>query len=347
VRGNGFGFAPIPPLSSRSRLPLPTPTADTLIAFVNKRLTPVILTASYPLESIFAPLFAYIFLGQTISLADGVGGGIIIVGLLITVYAKFREAAAADAEEAEAEALTGEAGVAAYDEGAVLGPSEPGVLKLDSIGEGAALATPRRGGAGIAAVSADISGFQHGAEGGAAASAASSPSATPGLGSARGRRKTRAPSRIFLEGPLEEDVPVTALWVGPSRARAGSSAALRRVTSAHAGGSHTRGAGSVGAGFAVGSLGSSAGQGYMATGVWTGARASSPRRASSCGEPSTSVAAPSDSGGFWHGSSSRGETDADAAAGVQRPNRARLGSEDATKPLSADFHELPGGGAAP
>lgn len=52
---------------------------------------------------ILAPAFAYIFLGQTISLSDGVGGGIIIAGLVLTVIAKYREAYSAAVVEVEVE----------------------------------------------------------------------------------------------------------------------------------------------------------------------------------------------------------------------------------------------------
>lgn len=61
------------------------------------------LLCSLLCRCVLAPAFAYIFLGQTISLADGVGGGIIITGLVLTVIAKYREAYSAAVVEVEVE----------------------------------------------------------------------------------------------------------------------------------------------------------------------------------------------------------------------------------------------------
>ena len=61
------------------------------MAWVNSVTSPVLVMASYPLQSFLSPLFAAIFLDESIGAVDYVGGVIIVLGLAFCVYSTVLE----------------------------------------------------------------------------------------------------------------------------------------------------------------------------------------------------------------------------------------------------------------
>jgi hypothetical protein len=120
---------------------------------VNKRLNPVLLTASYPTESFFAPIFAYAFLGQSISAADGIGGCIIALGLAMTVYAKWKEGANAAPQTLHSQSVSESTVLTS---GSLHGISASRVFVDPSTVEDPAILTLDAGGAGSPPVSLPI-----------------------------------------------------------------------------------------------------------------------------------------------------------------------------------------------
>jgi hypothetical protein len=55
--------------------------------------------AFYPYQAFATPILAFIFLGSTVTINDAAGGIVIIIGLFICVYAKWRERGEATAAE--------------------------------------------------------------------------------------------------------------------------------------------------------------------------------------------------------------------------------------------------------
>ena len=64
------------------------------MAFVNARLGPVTVMAFYPLQSVITPVLSSIFLGSTVQPADIGGGGAIVAGLALCLWAKVAEGSA-------------------------------------------------------------------------------------------------------------------------------------------------------------------------------------------------------------------------------------------------------------
>ena len=65
------------------------------MGWVNKRASPVLISAAYPLQSFFTPLLASILLGSEIFASDFAGGAVVILGLALCIRAQLLEGAAA------------------------------------------------------------------------------------------------------------------------------------------------------------------------------------------------------------------------------------------------------------
>lgn len=63
----------------------------TLMCWINKHTSPVMVMSFYPYQSICTPLLAWLFLGNTVSTSDAVGGFIIVCGLVCCVVARAYE----------------------------------------------------------------------------------------------------------------------------------------------------------------------------------------------------------------------------------------------------------------
>ena len=61
------------------------------MAWVNSVTSPVLVMASYPLQSFLSPLFASIFLDESIGAVDYIGGVVIVLGLALCVYSTVLE----------------------------------------------------------------------------------------------------------------------------------------------------------------------------------------------------------------------------------------------------------------
>jgi len=179
-----------------------------LIAWTNKRLSPVILTASYPLESVLAPGFAYAVLGQKLSLADAMGGAVMIGGLALFTIAKFRESV--DAPPTVADIIAEKVEAAA--------------LSASGLGGPLRITAPSDADAGVTTSLL--------ASPGTVAGMSLSNSGSMGGATAHARRRTTA-SRIFLDPATATDADATALVlpIGTSHVRAASMPALHALGS--------------------------------------------------------------------------------------------------------------------
>ena len=61
------------------------------MAWVNSRLTPVIVMSFYPLQAVLSPLLAVVFLGASVGAADIAGGTIVVGGLAACVAGQAME----------------------------------------------------------------------------------------------------------------------------------------------------------------------------------------------------------------------------------------------------------------
>jgi drug/metabolite transporter (DMT)-like permease len=68
------------------------------MSWINKRTSPVLVSAAYPLQSFFVPLLSSVFLGAEIFPSDFAGGAVVIAGLALCIRAQMLEAACAATE---------------------------------------------------------------------------------------------------------------------------------------------------------------------------------------------------------------------------------------------------------
>jgi hypothetical protein len=61
------------------------------MAWVNKRASPVIVSAAYPLQSFFTPLLSTLILGSEVYATDFAGGAVVILGLALCIRAQMLE----------------------------------------------------------------------------------------------------------------------------------------------------------------------------------------------------------------------------------------------------------------
>jgi drug/metabolite transporter (DMT)-like permease len=87
-----------------------------LMAWVNSRTSPALVMSFYPWQSIATPFLAWVIMGVPLHPEDAAGGAIIVLGLALLVYARYREGkagAGGTGKHAELKDAHAEAGIIA------------------------------------------------------------------------------------------------------------------------------------------------------------------------------------------------------------------------------------------
>ena len=109
------------------------------MAWVNKRSSPVLVSAAYPLQSFFTPLLSSIVLGSELFASDFAGGAVVILGLGLCIRAQLMEGAAAQGGggggAVEGAALPGATSVAAAARAVGEGGSDGGGIAAAAAGD--------------------------------------------------------------------------------------------------------------------------------------------------------------------------------------------------------------------